>query len=225
MTYRRFAIADIHGCVNTFEHLIHDILFLSKKDYLFLLGDYIDRGPNSQKVIDSIISLTEKGYKIFSILGNHEKMLLDAFYSHFNFITWIRNGGRSTLDSYNVKSVGDIPKSHIDFFKSLQYYIKLPDFILVHAGLNCRQTDPLLDKESMIWTRDPFVDLSLTSGRKVVAGHTPCSISTIRKSLHSNKILIDGGCVYAGRFQDSGMLCAIDLDTFELFYSNNMDTQ
>lgn len=49
----RYAISDIHGCAKTFKNLLRRISF-SKEDVLYLLGDYIDRGPDSKGVIDHI---------------------------------------------------------------------------------------------------------------------------------------------------------------------------
>jgi len=50
---KKFAISDIHGCAKTFKALLKKINF-SKEDELYLLGDYIDRGPDSKGVIDYI---------------------------------------------------------------------------------------------------------------------------------------------------------------------------
>jgi serine/threonine protein phosphatase 1 len=60
---RRFAISDIHGCVQTFQDLLLSIK-LSEEDELYLLGDYIDRGPDSQGVLDTIFDLRDAGFKV-----------------------------------------------------------------------------------------------------------------------------------------------------------------
>jgi len=60
---RRFAISDIHGCVQTFQDLLLSIK-LSEEDELYLLGDYIDRGPDSQGVLDTIFDLWDAGFKV-----------------------------------------------------------------------------------------------------------------------------------------------------------------
>jgi len=56
---RHFAISDIHGCVKTFKKLVIDIINLSKEDKLYLLGDYINKGPDSKGVIDFIFTLQD----------------------------------------------------------------------------------------------------------------------------------------------------------------------
>ena len=54
---RRFAIADVHGCLNTLRRMVEDILKLGEDDVLYLLGDYIDRGPDSKGVLDYLMQL------------------------------------------------------------------------------------------------------------------------------------------------------------------------
>lgn len=77
-TSRTIAIADIHGCCRTFRRLLFDIVRLDKADTLYLLGDMIDRGPDSKGVIETILELHEEGYAIKPVRGNHEQMLLQA---------------------------------------------------------------------------------------------------------------------------------------------------
>ena len=62
---RRFVIPDIHGCYKSFKSLL-DKIRLTKTDHLFLLGDYINRGPCSQLVLDLILDLLDSGYQIFT---------------------------------------------------------------------------------------------------------------------------------------------------------------
>ncbi len=68
---RKLAIGDIHGCNKTFKALL-DQINLSKDDELTLLGDYIDRGPDSKGVIDTIINLQSSGYQVRALRGNHD---------------------------------------------------------------------------------------------------------------------------------------------------------
>jgi serine/threonine protein phosphatase 1 len=74
MPNRILAISDIHGNNKTFLDLL-DKIALTKDDELYLLGDYIDRGPDSKGVIDTIWKLMDDNYRVFCIKGNHEEML------------------------------------------------------------------------------------------------------------------------------------------------------
>ena len=96
---RRFAISDIHGCIKTFKTLVDRIEF-SKEDTLYLLGDYIDRGPDSKGVIDHIWKIQEEGYRVHCLRGNHEQMLLEELK---NIKFWYQ-GEPAMLKSFNAKS-------------------------------------------------------------------------------------------------------------------------
>jgi len=76
---RLFAIGDIHGCFKPFYELVVDTIALKKDDRLILLGDYIDRGPQSKEVIDFIMDLKEAGFSVTPLMGNHEAMLLESY--------------------------------------------------------------------------------------------------------------------------------------------------
>ena len=58
---RQFVIADIHGCCCLFRHLIFKQIELTRGDSLILLGDYIDRDPDSKGVLDAILELQQTG--------------------------------------------------------------------------------------------------------------------------------------------------------------------
>tara|TARA_R110002072_G_scaffold100891_7_gene222404 strand:+ start:912 stop:1172 length:261 start_codon:yes stop_codon:yes gene_type:complete len=73
----KYVIADIHGCYFTLRELLNKI-GLSNDDEIYFLGDYIDRGPNSNKVINYLIDLKERGYNLHTIKGNHEEMVFDS---------------------------------------------------------------------------------------------------------------------------------------------------
>lgn len=68
---RRLVIPDVHGCPKTLASFI-DTIRLQKSDYLFFLGDYIDKGSDSKGVLDIIIDLKKQGFNVFPLRGNHE---------------------------------------------------------------------------------------------------------------------------------------------------------
>ncbi|MRR37497.1 serine/threonine protein phosphatase, partial [bacterium] len=67
---RRFVIPDIHGCALTLDRLLREVIHLKRRDELYLLGDYIDRGPRSREVLDILMGLAMKGYRVFPVRGN-----------------------------------------------------------------------------------------------------------------------------------------------------------
>jgi len=136
MNNRVFAIGDIHGCFNSFKKLIEQKIQLTKSDKLVLLGDYIDRGSQSKEVIDYIIELIEKDFDIVPLRGNHEQMLLDAFFDDGHIPIWIFNGGNETLKSFGINSLKKLETKYLDFFGSLQFFFEFEAYLLVHAGFN-----------------------------------------------------------------------------------------
>jgi len=119
----KYTISDIHGCLKTFEALLDTIQF-SKSDELYLLGDYVDRGPDSKGVFDLIWSLQEQGYQIQCLRGNHEQLLLDSSKSIQNDLIWKRNGGIQTLASFKSNSVAEIPKKYLQFMEQMPLYFE-----------------------------------------------------------------------------------------------------
>lgn len=220
---RRIVIGDIHGCAKTFEAMLDAKLQITKDDDIYLLGDYIDRGPLNKRVVDKIIELTESGYNVYPIMGNHEKMLLDSAEDVHKHILWVRNGCYKTLENFGVEYARELPDKYMNFFKNLPYYYLLDDFVLTHGGLNFNIPDPFEDEEEMVWNRDDYVDLEKTGGRRIIAGHTPTPISLVKESLKTNKIMLDGGCVYFGKHPGLGFLVALELDEMKMHYLDNID--
>lgn len=230
---RRIAIGDIHGCYRTFRTLVEEKIHPSKDDHIYLLGDYIDRGPSARQVIDYIIDLKWQGYRLFPLKGNHEDMLLKAITDQTFLQVWFNNGAEETLRSFGVpeyeifdnEGLSVIPERVIHFISSLPYYFDLGDYILVHAGLNFRDSDVFADHEAMLWSRDFRYDGKKIDFKTVVHGHTPMpyvSISnTLRKS--SEKLInLDAGCVYKD-LPGYGKLLGMDLDSKVLFVQDNVD--
>ena len=204
---RRWVIGDIHGCINTFRKMMEGEISPSPDDTIYLLGDLMDRGPNSKAVIDYIFSLYDQSIDVRVIRGNHEVMLLEAVRSEEKFALWMRNGGMATLKSFSVdcdlfigpKAVAQIPDQYIEFFSGLPWYLETEGYFLVHAGLNPVSPDPLNDTDAMIWTRQEGYNAKFLHGRKLVHGHSAIHLEAILHNIYDQNALVynlDGGCVY-----------------------------
>lgn len=225
---RILAISDIHGCYDTFKSLLEKVN-LSKEDELYMLGDFVDRGPKSKEVIDWVLEKQEEGYEINCLRGNHEQMLINALNDDLRTEHWLRNGGSQVLDNFKVKSVHEIPLKYIDFCKDLKFYFQTLDFFFVHAGINFHAPEPMEDYEAMIWIRNWEEDLDeeWIEDRRVVHGHTMVSkeipIERISQPEKYKVIDIDGGC-YAANFEPKlGNLLMADLTNNKIYCQKNLD--
>jgi len=217
MEKRLFAIGDIHGCFDSLRELVEHKINIGKSDKLVFLGDYIDRGNQSRKVIDYIIGLKDKDFDITTLIGNHESMLLEALLNEDFLPEWIRNGGSATLKSFGIKSIKQLGQSYIDFFKALQYYCLIDNFLFVHAGFNDNISNPLEDKYHMIWSRREEYTNPVLKNKIIIHGHTPVPELICRQEIQDkNRVInIDTGCVY-GDIEGYGRLSAYNPYSGEL---------
>ena len=95
---RTIAVGDIHGCFTAFDTLLRQIE-LKPTDTLVTLGDYVDRGPDSFRVLERLLALREE-CNLVTLLGNHEAMMLGALHDEQQAHFWLRCGGAETLLSY-----------------------------------------------------------------------------------------------------------------------------
>lgn len=224
---RRFVVGDIHGCYETFHALVNKKIKLTKKDHLYLLGDYINKGPKSKKTLNYILKLIEDGYQVFPLRGNHEDELLDAAKRKKpNLLKWTVRKSPDLL-----KKNGEVRKKHIDFIASLPYYYELPGFFLVHGGFNFEALNPLKDTNAMLWKRMSEKDVKYI-GRKIIVinGHQPLPLDTIRSRVFRRAKIIglDNGVCYTKKTKNReyvrmGNLCALNIDTFKLTVQPNIE--
>lgn len=193
-----FAIGDIHGCFDKLERLIKKIDIDFDNDTIIFMGDYIDRGPDSFKVVEFLINIKKMCPNSVFLKGNHEVML-ENYLSGKDMITFLQNGGRATIESYLIGSKNStrfyIPPEHENFFNSLILYHETDQYIFVHAGL---RKNVLLEKQTpddLLWIRGSFIDSDFDFGKKIVFGHTPFT----EPMINNYKIGIDTGAVYGNK--------------------------
>jgi serine/threonine protein phosphatase 1 len=215
---RLFAISDIHGCYNAFFELIVNKIRLTKSDQLILLGDYIDRGEKSKEVIDFILELENCGFNITALTGNHEVMLVDSYYETNALPLWLLNNGMSTLESFGIQDIREIEKKYLEFFASLEYYKIIGNAVFVHAGFDDFAVNPFADKKAMIWECYSSYKNPVLSGKTIIHGHRPKTITYVEKLISENSkvIPIDTGCVYAEE-SGYGNLSALEVNSMRLY--------
>ncbi len=192
-----YAFGDIHGCLTQLEELVRlceTNAGESRMKFIFL-GDYIDRGPNSRGVVEFLIRLQDSmPDHVVCLKGNHEDMLLAAVEDEGREEHWLRNGGTQTLYSYEVPSAIDLPRRHLDWFRSLPTYYDDGTRFFVHAGVHPARSLDQQNERDLLWIREPFLSSTKDFGRLIVHGHTP--LRGEGPDVRANRINLDTGAVY-----------------------------
>ena len=225
---RLYAIGDIHGRLDLFEDLLAriDIDDAARRDSdtrLILLGDLIDRGPDSAAVVARAMRLHISG-KCRVLMGNHEEVLIGTWDGDWRMAgLFARIGGRETLLSYGadeaaLDAAGPaeiisltrtlIPAAHVEFMRLCEQAIVAGDYLFVHAGI--RPGVPIADQtgEDTRWIRREFLEDARDHDVMVVHGHS----ITGEVDERSNRIGIDTGAFA------SGVLTAIGLEGADRWY-------
>jgi serine/threonine protein phosphatase 1 len=192
-----YAIGDIHGTDSKLASLLeHCLNHADTRPFrLVFLGDYVDRGPGSRQVVDSLIKLqTAAPQRIICLKGNHEDMLMSAVRGDDG--PWLHNGGGATLTSYGVRHVTELPAEHLEWFASLPFAIADQKRFFVHAGI--KPGIPLHEqsKADLLWIREPFLLDPRDHGLYVVHGHTPIPAGV--PELRRNRLNLDTGAYFGG---------------------------
>lgn len=196
MPERIIAIGDVHGCAVELDQLL-TYLAPGPDDLVLMLGDLVNRGPDSHRVIEIC-----RHYKALSLMGNHERRLLQYHWMDDPLV--LRPKDQDTLDNLTREDWDYMSKMR------LTYHDKANDTVFVHGGFLPgqpweRQTSSVVteiqvvDRDgqarkrseapgaphwSTLWEGPPYVVYGHTPGRYV--RRTPWSLG------------IDTGCAYGG---------------------------
>ena len=173
-----FAVGDIHGCFDGLRLILDRIDCYSRRTHprepgrIVLLGDYVNGGPDSRKVLDLLIDRPD----ITALRGHQDAMLLSAARGNPGSVwNFEFHGGAATLRSFGVGSAGAIPRAYQDFIRrGLWRYVEDEWRVFVHASVDpacpwMAQQDDL----TLLWARHPLSPEDGAFGRYVVHGHFP----------------------------------------------------
>lgn len=190
--HRIYAVGDIHGRADLLDLLLEmigrDCSVRSEcRVILLFLGDYINRGPESAKVMTRLSALADSPVQARFLMGNHEEIFLRLLEGEEDLLPFfLKMGGDATLASYGLsaEAIGDdacdalvflrqaVPARHIAFLQSLEDIIILGDYAFVHAGV---QPSLPLDRQppsALRWIRREFLDHAQPLDKIIVHGHT-----------------------------------------------------
>lgn len=215
---RVYAVGDVHGRFDLLEKMLEMVIDDGEKlggddNILVFLGDYIDRGPDSRRVIEKLSMPPPAGFHVVCLKGNHEEMLLNFLDGGGGAAAWLGNGGRETLNSYGLDPGGIplfasadeiektrcglracMPGSHIEFLASLDLFYEQGGYFFVHAGVNPAAAIDEQDEEDLIWIRRKFLKSRKDFGKIIVHGHSVTS----RPTFAANRIGMDTGAWRTG---------------------------
>ena len=217
---RIYAIGDIHGrldLLNVVADAIEadDLARGAADTTIVLLGDLVDRGPDSAGVIEMVRQWSRRR-KVRIISGNHEEIFLHSFHKLGTFRSFLKFGGRETILSYGVDReaflaaslekaqqlmIEAVPREDRDFILGFEKLIAFGDYLFVHAGID---PDTPLEKQTgqdCRWIREPFLSHDGWLGKIVVHGHTVTEEADVR----NNRIGIDTGAFMSGRLTALGL--------------------
>jgi serine/threonine protein phosphatase 1 len=228
-----YVVGDIHGRLDLLDQLLERIhrdidAHRPEKALIVFLGDLVDRGPESARVVERLRNYRREGVRPVFLLGNHEEVLLRIAAGEAALIpSWLRFGGAQCLKSYGgdpleiatkgdeaaVEAIGGVlPREHLDFLRSFADTCRFGDYLFVHAGI---RPGVALEQQTQLdlrWIREPFLADDTDHGFVVVHGHT------IRPEIEErpNRIGIDTGAFASGR-----LTCLALQDDWRGFLSTN----
>lgn len=130
---RDFVCGDLQGCHDELLKLMGAVDFDKSNDRLFCLGDLVDRGMKS---LECLRLLGEPWF--FSLMGNHEEMMIDAIEAPYDLSTWYSNGGGwfSRLGDQDKKEVTAICAEYVEHLPLSMTLVSDDGFSigLIHAG-------------------------------------------------------------------------------------------
>ena len=222
---RVYAVGDIHGRLDLFDDLVElieadDAARGDADTTIILLGDLIDRGPDSAGVIARARELAARR-KVRMLMGNHEEMMLRALDSDENLRHFLRVGGRETLLSYPIPlktyrsaSLSElarlareaVPLVDIEFIEAMEDMIRIGDYLFVHAGINPTVALEEQVSRDLRWIREPFLSHDAPLDVCVIHGHTIREEVEIGpRADRPNRIGIDTGAFRSGRLTAIGL--------------------
>ena len=207
---KTYVIADIHGRADLLRKAVqliladieieHDGKLPSVRPMVIVLGDFIDRGPDSAKVVATLRALNkEAGWRVLQ--GNHEAMAIEVMAdpTEQQLRWWMGNGGDATLASYKAFDGNDCAEK---LASDLQWMAKLPKWIgdkhriYVHAGVPADTPIGEAKDASLQWMLygghddepENWEDVPHCSGKHIVHGHHQHMMNPHRHMQHRTNL-------------------------------------
>lgn len=215
MTDPLYIVGDIHGHLSELEKVLEWIgSDGGDQAEIVFLGDLVDRGPDSRRVVDKLLEGQLQGRPWHVIKGNHDRMFArfvrDGTVHDERILSgksWLhpRLGGIDTLASYGVEDAGErpvvevlteaqsaVPLHHLEWLEALPTSLSTEHLWCVHAGIKPGVDLSDQHEDDLIWIREPFLNVTTPHPKLVVHGHTAIDLP----HHYGNRVNLDGGAGY-----------------------------
>ena len=176
-----FAIADLHGRADLLEDALAAIEAYPAGAVgrtVVFLGDYIDRGPNSARVIARLKASPPAGWRWICLKGNHEAMMALVMRDPERMEVWIANGGEATILSYEGHR--DAVAGDLAWMEALPLFHVDAHRVYVHGGVEPGVPLDRQGEDVLLWKRYPAEFAEGYGTRHVVHGHQPYTDGPLR---------------------------------------------
>ncbi len=211
-----YAVGDVHGCYALLaeleERILADAHRHAGEKWIIMLGDYVDRGPMSPRVLDHLRQPpADAQVQRICLAGNHEAAMLEFLAAPDPASPWLQFGGTETLVAYGIdprllerrisrRELGQLVASHVpdehrEFLAGLPVLVETPGQIFVHAGLRPGVPVRAQTEWDLTWIRDDFTETYESFGKTVVHGHTPRAEPLVTPG----RVALDTGAYLTGR--------------------------
>ncbi len=190
-------VGDVHGHVGRVDEMLNRLQFDTR--HVVFVGDYVDGGPDSAKVLDRLVGLAQAAPDRFTFLcGNHDLALL-RYIEDGDFGRFARTGGLATLASYLPVVSGDVhaafvrafPPAHLKFLSALKAFWESDELLVSHAGFDPAR--PCARDRATLASEDGWPIFGATSRPRalVVCGHY---VQRRGPFVSEHLICLDTGC-------------------------------
>lgn len=208
-----YAVGDVHGCLSLYLELeasiLRDAANFEGPPTILLLGDMVDRGPQSAAVIDHLLRPLPAPARRLCLMGNHESMMLAFLAAPRANARWLHFGGHETLASYGMTLdlneldsmaerklaqmlAAHVPEAHVSFLRALLPALQVGPYLLAHAGADAAAPLTAQPWQSLLWGSAGLV---APRGLTLIHGH----FITPEPDCRTGSIGIDTGAYATGR--------------------------
>lgn len=186
-----YVFSDVHGC---YAEMMEALTQWDREhETLVVMGDLIDRGPDSLRVVQELHALQQTyGEKVVVLAGNHDQSFSRwAGHAHPEMMTYAyKETHNETIEScypsrkrfkkasrkQRGEHVRHLFKPELRFLLNLPLYLETEHCVFVHAGINLQAENWRYDTHAMTHIREPFYLSNTKAQKRVFFGHTPTSL-------------------------------------------------